>query len=432
MAQRVVRMLAAFGLLAMLAANIVAVRAYHDGNQHPWADDDFESTWARTDLLVANGTVQRTWMWGPSPYTAGMMEPYSDSPGGMRLVQYTDKSRMEINDPDAFNDGIWYVTNGLLVIEMVEGHYQTGDADFDEAPAPAAVNITGDPGDESGPSPTYADIGRYGLRDAAARVEGTVITQRIDGEGVISDDPTKAGENVTAAARVTVDGIDHTVASVFWTFMTSTGQVWENGAVVTEPLFENTFYATGYPITEAYWSQVMVGGSPRDVLWQCFERRCLTYTPGNPAGFLVEAGNVGQHYHRWRYGDDGGPVDVEDQAFYAELTTDQEAPAPTVPSDASGDAVVFVNGSGNLSYEIIVVDIEGVTAAHIHLGMPGEAGPVVVTLFTGAFSTEDDGTGTLVTGEITADDLSGELEGMTLGHLLAEMEAGNTYVNVHT
>ena len=35
---------------------------------------------------------------------------------------------------------------------------------------------------------------------------------------------------------------------------------------------------------------------------QCFERRCLTYTPANPAGWQVEAGNVGQHYYQWRYG----------------------------------------------------------------------------------------------------------------------------------
>jgi hypothetical protein len=38
------------------------------------------------------------------------------------------------------------------------------------------------------------------------------------------------------------------------------------------------------------------------VLVQLFERRILTYTPGNPRGFEVEMGNVGQHYHRWRYG----------------------------------------------------------------------------------------------------------------------------------
>ncbi len=121
--------------------------------------------------------------------------------------------------------------------------------------------------------------------------------------GTVGRDDAFAEHGVTAGYRVTVPGIDHTVASVFWDFMNLTGTVHEDGAYVEQDLFENPFYAVGYPITEAYWSEVEVAGTARDVLWQCFERRCLTYTPGNPEGFLVEAGNVGQHYYRWRHGD---------------------------------------------------------------------------------------------------------------------------------
>jgi hypothetical protein len=69
------------------------------------------------------------------------------------------------------------------------------------------------------------------------------------------------------------------------------------------PLFDSPFYATGYPTTEAYWSMVAVGGTEKDVLIQCFERRCLTYTPGNSPGFAVEAGNIGLHYYVWRNGE---------------------------------------------------------------------------------------------------------------------------------
>jgi hypothetical protein len=47
---------------------------------------------------------------------------------------------------------------------------------------------------------------------------------------------------------------------------------------------------------------VKVGGQVKDVLVQCFERRCLTYTPSNPTGWQVEMGNVGRHYYSWRYG----------------------------------------------------------------------------------------------------------------------------------
>ena len=42
-------------------------------------------------------------------------------PGGSRLVQYFDKSRMEINNPGGDPTEPWYVTNGLLVVEMIAG-----------------------------------------------------------------------------------------------------------------------------------------------------------------------------------------------------------------------------------------------------------------------------------------------------------------------
>ena len=45
-----------------------------------------------------------------------------------------------------------------------------------------------------------------------------------------------------------------------------------------------------------------IAGAEKDILVQLFERRVLTYTPANPAGWQVEMGNVGLHYYRWRYG----------------------------------------------------------------------------------------------------------------------------------
>ena len=41
------------------------------------------------------------------------------------------------------------------------------------------------------------------------------------------------------------------------------------------------------------------------MLIQAFERRVLTYMPGNPPAFQVEMGNVGAHYRDWRYGGPG-------------------------------------------------------------------------------------------------------------------------------
>ena len=52
----------------------------------------------RTDKPVADGTVKRGFYWGPTP-GADKQEAYEQGTGGARLVQYFDKSRMEINNP---------------------------------------------------------------------------------------------------------------------------------------------------------------------------------------------------------------------------------------------------------------------------------------------------------------------------------------------
>ena len=73
--------------------------------------------------------------------------------------------------------------------------------------------------------------------------------------------------------------------------------------------------------------------------------------------------------------------------------------------------------------------------AHIHLQAPGANGPIVVWLYPpapppqlipGRFD------GVLAEGTFTAANLMGPLAGMSLEDLVAEMRAGNTYVNIHT
>ncbi len=256
-----------------------------------FADPAFEQTWAREDRPVRTGRASRTWIWG-YPRNDSTFELYD---GQTRQVQYFDKSRMEINDPGGDRGSIWFVTNGLLARELITGRMQTGDSSWEQR-QPAEVNVAGDGDDTSGP--TYATFG--GLLDAPATPEGEPITARIDRSGLQGSDGSMAGYGVSSAHYVPQTG--HTVASVFWSFMNSSGEIYDAGSWRTGGLFADPFYATGFPITEAYWTNVRVGGTARDVLVQCFERRCLTYAPANPDGWQVEMANVGQHYHRWRYG----------------------------------------------------------------------------------------------------------------------------------
>jgi Tol biopolymer transport system component len=253
-------------------------------------------TWTTWDSPVHWGIASRTWMFGYD-YTAALYEEYQESPGGMRLVQYFDKSRMEITHPSGDDDHLWHVTNGLLATELISGRMQTGDNRF-VIREPARVNVAGDPAGPTGP--TYATFSS--LLDAPPLAEGSTIVQRINRAGAVVDDPAFARYEVEATLFVPETG--HRIAGPFVDFMWSSGVLrdWATDNYYTAQLFENPFYVVGFPITEAYWTRVMVGGTYHDVLAQCFERRCLTYTPENPPEWRVEAGNVGQHYYQWRYG----------------------------------------------------------------------------------------------------------------------------------
>jgi hypothetical protein len=290
-------------LLLALFVPLSSVRA-----AAPFADPAFRALWERTDGPVAAGAVQRTFLWGPVPVSEAVQEPYAQSPGGMRLVQYFDKSRMELTQPGGAQGASSSVTNGLLVVELMTGRVQIGDDPSQIEPRdPANINAVGDGDDPN--APTYQTLAK--LRDLPARAIGATIKEQVDRTGSVS---TGGADGVTTA--LLVPETRHAVASVFWAFMNSTGPVSDGtGTTTSEMLFANPFYATGLPVTEAYWATVRVAGTARQVLMQAFERRVLTYTPGNPAGFTVEAGNVGTQYLQWRYpskqstiGDSSAPI----------------------------------------------------------------------------------------------------------------------------
>jgi hypothetical protein len=199
---------------------------------------------------------------------------------------------MEVTNPAGDQNSPWYVTNGLLVRELISGQLQVGEDRFIKR-EPASVQVTGDPDDTNGP--TYAALGA--LLTAPPVPVGSEIRATLDRGGSLGGN----GRGGVKAATL-VKETNHTVADVFWNYLDSQGPVWNGANYVDGRLFDPTFFATGFPITEAYWTRVKVAGQVKGVLLQCFERRCLTYTSDNPDGWKVEMGNVGQHYYHWRYG----------------------------------------------------------------------------------------------------------------------------------
>ncbi|HLT18033.1 MAG TPA: hypothetical protein VKZ96_01150 [Thermomicrobiales bacterium] len=294
--KRLIGIFATVATLTTLASPLFAgtAAAAPPGNAH------FNAVWQRTDKPVADLLVDRTWIWGPEGRSAILSEAYAESPGGARDVQYFDKSRMELTHPDGDPNSIWYVTNGLLVVELITGRMQLGDNLFEDR-LPAEVPVAGDRGDAGGP--TYATFGA--VLDAPATPVGEAYIERLSRSGQVTSDSDLLSRGILAAHYDEVTG--HSIAAPFWDFMNSAGAVYWDGQFDDDLLFADPLFGTGRPISEAYWSEVLVAGTPVDVLMQCFERRCLTYNPANPEGWQVEAGNVGIHYYEWRYGADEDP-----------------------------------------------------------------------------------------------------------------------------
>lgn len=117
-------------------------------------------------------------------------------------------------------------------------------------------------------------------------------------------------------------------------------------------------------------------------------------------------------------------------AFRAELTGKEDV--PPLETKTKGEAVFKVSKDGKeLTYMLKIMDIEDVTAAHIHAGKMGVEGPPVAGLFGGP---KKDGmfSGNLAKGTITGKDLVGPLAGKTMGDLVTMIKNGEAYVNVHT
>jgi hypothetical protein len=269
----------------------------------PFAAPAFGAAWSPVDEPVASGAVQRGWVWGAGPNSAGIMEPYRDAPGGTRLVQYFDKARMELTDPAR---GV--VTTGLLTRELVTGHIQTGDS-------PAAIEVRGRGsttavvGDATNIFPTYTQ-----LRDRIDRPQpdttGQYVTDALmlppggDAERLLvvqTNGMASAASDPNAQLAHFVAETGQTIPQAFWAFLTAGGAAQQGGALVEQtPLFDWVNVA-GFPIAPAFWATVRVGGVPTAVMVQLFERRVLSYTPTNPAAFRVEMGNIGLHYFQYRY-----------------------------------------------------------------------------------------------------------------------------------
>jgi hypothetical protein len=120
--------------------------------------------------------------------------------------------------------------------------------------------------------------------------------------------------------------------------------------------------------------------------------------------------------------------------YIAQLSGGEEVPANDSRSRGNAEFQLSPDGS-ELSYRLIVANLQDLHMAHIHSGTAGANGPIVVWLYPSAPPPEPipgRTSGVLAEGVITEANLVGPLATGTMDDLLTLMNEGGAYVNVHT
>lgn len=103
---------------------------------------------------------------------------------------------------------------------------------------------------------------------------------------------------------------------------------------------------------------------------------------------------------------------------------------PPVETRAQGQVKLQLSKDATeLRFKLIVANIDGVAAAHIHCATEGQNGPVGVTLFAGGPQSTN---GPLAQGTITEPDAGNGCDWSSLQDIVSAIEDGGAYVNVHT
>ena len=125
------------------------------------------------------------------------------------------------------------------------------------------------------------------------------------------------------------------------------------------------------------------------------------------------------------------------QNLQTHLSGDNEVPARETL--AQGNAKFQLSKDGlTMEYKVMATNIDNAFMAHIHLAPAGSNGGIVVWLRpttpngVPAPETQTRHTGVFAEGSFTSANFVGAMAGKTMDDLVAQIRAGNAYVNVHT
>ena len=110
----------------------------------------YAAIWQPADRPVSSGAATRSWEWGPASWFVGT-EDYAQPQRAAAGRLLSTRAAWRSPTPGDRPLSTWYVTNGLLVKELISGQMQVGPDQF-VARGPAQVKVAGDPDDSNGPT----------------------------------------------------------------------------------------------------------------------------------------------------------------------------------------------------------------------------------------------------------------------------------------
>lgn len=115
------------------------------------------------------------------------------------------------------------------------------------------------------------------------------------------------------------------------------------------------------------------------------------------------------------------------ETFVITLSGAAERPNP-VTTTAQADATIMVYPD-SITYVVNGLNVNGVTAVHLHRGGAEETGPAIVVMYT-SDAGADIASGSITSGTITRE--TALAEGVTFDQLREMVRTGAAYVNIHT
>lgn len=152
----------------------------------------------------------------------------------------------------------------------------------------------------------------------------------------------------------------------------------------------------------------------------------------NPRFREADFTQAGYSFLKFKF--NSAPAITENLRFRSFLSGNNEVPAIKTRTIGLTKARLKEQGQ-SLALAAIVARIPRnveITMAHLHLGQVGENGPVIVNLLASDEFRGQNRRYRRLRTDITGGDLLGSLQGQPLDALIAEIQSGNVYVNIHT